>query len=135
MELTPDSWQADRLAHSGLEMFAQLARWSHPHAYKGSAEASSLASFLAVVAWIGVVASPIGAYFLISYENPWVPADADWFTRHPLTTFGITVAAIGIFQSLVMIMISGFIKAQIAFQAHLGGIVAGLQTARPEDFR
>jgi membrane associated rhomboid family serine protease len=90
---------------------------------------------LAVVAWLGVIASPILAFILLSYETPYAYADDDWFTRHPLAISGITLAAIGVFQSLAMIMISGFIKSQIAFQAHLGGIVAGLQTARPEDFR
>ena len=135
VELTPDTPQAGRSTHSGLEAFTRLAQKSRPRAYEGSAEASSIASLLAVVAWLGVIASPILAFILLSYETPYAYADDDWFTRHPLAIFGITLAAIGIFQSFAMIMISGFIKSQIAFQAHLGGIVAGLQTARPEDFR
>ena len=135
VELTPDTPQAGRSTHSGLEAFTRLAQKSRPRAYEGSAEASSIASLLAVVAWLGVIASPILAFILLSYETPYAYADDDWFTRHPLAIFGITLAAIGVFQSLAMIMISGFIKSQIAFQAHLGGIVAGLQTARPEDFR
>jgi uncharacterized integral membrane protein len=125
--------QMEQSASGALTNFALLARRSSSRQYEGAEQAKFAASFLIRAGWTAVAVSAIGGLILIFYQDPYAHSYDDWWTRHPLGLVGFVSFVIGTIQALAVVMISSYIQSQIAFQAHLGGVLTQLQSARPED--
>ena len=125
--------QMEQSASGALTNFAFLASRSSSRYYECAEQAKFAASFLIRACWAVVALSVIGCLVLIFYQDPSARSSDGWMVRHPLAVVGFVSFVIGTIQALAVVMISSYIKSQIAFQAHLGGVLTRLQSASPTE--